>query len=106
MNKNKLFKAYSDDQHGWLAVKKSDLEALAVKGISRFSYVKGQTVYLEEDCDLTLFIKAFEAKFGIPPQIKTIRVNGSSPIRSYERYSSRNETSQIEAYEFDKSGEC
>lgn len=87
MKKDKIYKAYSDDGHGWMAVKKSELVELGIaEKITSCSYVKGQTVYLEEDCDVSTFFKAFEAKFGLPPRHKTVRHDGSSPIRNFFRY--------------------
>lgn len=83
----KVFKFYEDPGHGWLAVKVKDLEAVGsgLHLISHYSYLKGKTVYLEEDCDADKFVKAFEAKFGASPTIKTTFTDGSSPIRSYPR---------------------
>lgn len=85
---NKVFKSYSDPGHGWLAVKRSDLHALGIADkITRFSYQRGNTVYLEEDCDVTLFFKAFKDKFGVEPKtIEQSYTNSSSPIRSYQSY--------------------
>lgn len=87
MKKDKVFKFYSDDQHGWLAVKKTDLDFLGITNkITYCSYTKGNTVYLEEDYDAGLFFKAFETKFGLPPRYETVRYDGSSPIRNYFHY--------------------
>lgn len=86
MKKEKMFKFYSDNGHGWLAVKKTDLDFLGITAqITRCSYVKGNTVYLEEDCDCGLFFRAFELKFGIRPRYETVFHDGSSPIRNYNR---------------------
>lgn len=63
---NKVFKFYSDSGHGWLAVKKNVLLDLGlVDSVSPSSYMKGQTVYLEEDRDMQLFKTAYEAKYGL-----------------------------------------
>lgn len=87
MKKEKMYKFYSDNGHGWLAVKKSELVELGIaEKITYCSYVKGNTVYLEEDCDCGLFFKAFESKFGIVPRYETTFHEGSSPIRNYFRY--------------------
>lgn len=85
---------YSDGQHGWLKVKKSVLNDLNISHlITRCSYQRGEYAYLEEDCDLSTFLKAYY-KGNIPPQwwtidlkIKSHHSNKSSKIRSYERYS-------------------
>ncbi len=85
---NKVFKSYSDPGHGWLAVKRSDLHALGIADkITRCSYQRGQTVYLEEDQDVMTFVVAFQNKFGVKPNMKEQSyTNSSSPIRSYEPY--------------------
>lgn len=53
---------HNDPSHGWLEVKRCDLIALGIEDqISRYSYEKGATVYLEEDCDLTRYMEAAAA---------------------------------------------
>ena len=82
-------KFYSDPGHGWLAVKKEDVELLNLE-ISPFSYQKGKTVYLEEDCDASKFLDAYFKYTEIDPQSYKCderSCNGSSPIRGYEKYS-------------------
>ncbi len=88
-NATKVFKFYSDSGHGWLAVKRQLLADLAILDkVTRYSYQRGQTVYLEEDCDVSTFFLAFEAKYGVRPTTKEGGyTNGSSPIRSYEGFS-------------------
>ena len=64
--KQKTYKLHTDPGHGWLAVRRRELEDLAIADkITRYSYQKGDTVYLEEDCDLETFAKAFRAKHGV-----------------------------------------
>lgn len=78
---------HSDPGHGWLAVKLSDLKMLGIENdITSFSYVKGKTAYLEEDCDATRFIKAAEAK-GITVEVREGPQRDRSPIRSFRSYS-------------------
>ena len=63
--KNKTYIFHTDPGHGWLAVPFKDIEALGVGDkISGYSYVKGKTAYLEEDCDAAVFINAYKARFG------------------------------------------
>lgn len=55
------FKYYSDAGHGWVAVKRDLLINLGIESeVSAYSYQSktGGTVYLEEDRDLNLFLKA------------------------------------------------
>jgi hypothetical protein len=52
---------HSDCGHGWLEVPAREIRALGIEGdISGYSYIStdGMTVYLEEDCDEGVFIKA------------------------------------------------
>lgn len=85
---NKL-KFYSDAGHGWLAVKRELVDVLKIE-VSSFSYQKGKTVYLEEDSDATMFIKAYLKSLSLPEdsklQFEERNHKGSSPIRSYPRY--------------------
>jgi len=82
-------KFHSDAGHGWLAVKITDLFFLGIQNeISGYSYMRGDSAYLEEDCDTGRFLNAAKAK-GI---VVTIQESDShpdrSPIRSYFRYDS------------------
>lgn len=83
--KDKKFRFVSDPGHGWLAVKRSDLESLNVLDkITSYSYQKGKTVYLEEDCDASTFLRAYENKFGKRAGITFGKhYNSGAPIRSY-----------------------
>jgi len=77
---------HSDPGHGWLAVKLSELKMLGIETqISSYSYVKGKTVYLEEDCDAGLFIKAAKAK-GFTVEVQSGKQRDRSPIRSFQSY--------------------
>ena len=52
---------HSDCGHGWLEVPAREIRDLGIEGdISGYSYIStdGMTVYLEEDCDEGVFIKA------------------------------------------------
>ncbi len=84
---NRIYRVYSDPGHGWMAVKRESLIYLGIlHRISGFSYMKDQTVYLEEDCDATLFFKAFEAVFGEEPRQTCTSVNYPHNIRGYEQF--------------------
>ena len=81
------FKFYSDPGHGWMAVKRKMLDELGLKfTITRYSYQKGQTVYLEEDCDAGNFMKALREQRGLEIKIVEKSTDNRSPIRSYESY--------------------
>ena len=77
---------YSDPGHGWAAVKRTVLTDLGIADkVSTYSYQRGQSVYLEEDCDLSLLIGAFK-QAGINPDWVEHHTDRRSPIRSYETY--------------------
>ena len=82
---------YSDPGHAWLAVKKTLLDALGIAGeISSYSYMRGRTVYLEEDCDAPFFLrKAKEA--GIVVRYTDKHTDARHPIRGYSRYTNLRE---------------
>jgi hypothetical protein len=55
--------------------------------ISSFSYQRTEYVYLEEDSDMTVFMKAMEAK-GQKVVFVTRRTDRESRIRKYGQYQS------------------
>ena len=82
--KNKTYIFYNDPGHAWLRVHRAELIELGIAAaVSRCSYQKGSFVYLEEDCDAPLFIKAKESK-GCHISIKDKHSNCSSKIRRYD----------------------
>lgn len=79
-------KFYSDPGHGWGAVKRNVLiEHGVIDKISRFSYQKGATVYLEEDGDLGTLVTTLATK-GITIQYEEKTSDNRSPIRSYDSF--------------------
>lgn len=79
-------KFYADPGHGWGAVKRNLVYSLGVAGkISPCSYQKGDTVYLEEDCDLSIVVDALRAA-GHAVEFETKHTDNRSPIRSYDRF--------------------
>ena len=55
------FNYHTDAGHGWIAVKRKLLDDLGLSNkITPFSYMKGQTVYLEEDQDAALFLNTLK----------------------------------------------
>lgn len=86
----KTFKFYSDPGHGWLAVKIADVIAIgmSVKDFSPYSYIRGKTLYLEEDCDATMFVAQYRLKNdGQRPNYIEKHTDNRHPIRSYDRLS-------------------
>ena len=81
-----VIKFYADPGHGWGAVKRKVLDQLGIADkITSYSYQKGQTVYLEEDCDLSTLVTALALQ-GEVVQYKEKHTNKYSPIRNYERF--------------------
>ena len=79
-------KYYTDPGHGWIAIKRKVLNDLEVADkITVFSYQKGQTVYLEEDCDAFLVMQKLSEK-GITVNFDRKHTNNRSPIRNYNRF--------------------
>jgi len=77
---------HSDPGHAWLAVKLSELDMLGIRNeISSYSYVKGKTAYLEEDCDAGKFIEAMRSR-GIDVEVKQGTCRERSPIRYLKSY--------------------
>lgn len=77
---------HSDAGHGWLAIKEQKLKDIGVyEMVSGYSYRKGKTVYLEEDCDAPLAIGRLE-ELGIPFTIKRGAYQERSNIRSYDSF--------------------
>lgn len=79
---------YTDPGHGWLAVAIEELDLLGIRDqISNYSYRKDGIVYLEEDCDMAVFMNAMEAK-GVEVKLKNVNEpRNDSIIRSYRRFS-------------------
>jgi hypothetical protein len=79
---------YTDPSHGWAKVSLKELSRLNILDkISGYSYIhkNGLNAYLEEDCDLGLYLKTLDHK-GIQYKFIEKNANKSSKIRSYARY--------------------
>lgn len=89
------FTFHEDPGHGWLEVPYHLLGLFKIKSkVSRYSYINGETVYLEEDCDAPLFIRAYlkyhnrsENDFAyFNKKTSTLHSNKPSFIRFYPHY--------------------
>ena len=77
---------YQDPGHGWVAVKRTLLRTLGIEDrITPYSYQRGGTVYLEEDCDMATFHHAAVAA-GWEVNYLPVHTDKRSPIRAYERF--------------------
>lgn len=75
----------SDPDHSWYSVKRAELIYLGIESdISNYSYQRGATVYLEEDCDWPKFFLAYWARYGVGIAVGRSHTDKRSPIRSYE----------------------
>ena len=77
---------YSDPSHSWGKVRRDVLVNLGIADkITRYSYVRGDYAYLEDDCDLTTLCMALTER---NTRVKFVEKhsNRDSKIRSYERY--------------------
>ena len=84
----KTFDYIQDSGHGWIKTPIKLLVELGIhKEISSYSYYRDGFAYLEEDCDLTRFFNAFNARFGFDPKLRNrvARIKRSK-IRSYLCY--------------------
>jgi len=81
------FLFFSDPGHGWLKIPRKLLQQLGIEQkITHYSYQRSEYVYLEEDCDASLFLQTMKEK-GIEVKIVDRRQdNKSSPIRSYASF--------------------
>lgn len=77
---------YSDAGHGWGQIHVNDIPLCIGEKISSYSYIKGRCVYLEEDCDLPMFLDHLKWS-NIPSTILKRATVKHSRIRSYEPYS-------------------
>jgi hypothetical protein len=77
---------YNDPGHGWVAIKRDVLIKLGIEHkVSYYSYQRGQTVYLEEDCDASLLIGAARDA-GTTLEFNEKYCDRHSPIRSYAQF--------------------
>ena len=78
---------YTDPGHGWLEVSIEELELLGILDqISCYSYSKAGKAYLEEDCDMALFMNAIEARGLTVKLVHHNEPRNDSIIRSYRRF--------------------
>ena len=84
MNKSITFEVHEDPGHGWLKVPREAIDRLKIADkISEYSYEQGGKlgwVYLEEDCDASVFVEAMKLT-GVNVVPRFIVVNHDSPIR-------------------------
>lgn len=89
------YSMFNDPGHGWLAVSFAELQALGIaEKITHYSYRRADIVYLEEDCDLTTFIRAKAARGERVIYSETFQQN--TPIRNYSAYEAPSAPAAVE----------
>lgn len=80
------YKFFHDPGHGWLQVSIKEINELGIrKQISEYSYRYGDHCYLEEDCDMRVFVEAYKKLKGSEPSIEDV-YQENTPIRNYRRF--------------------
>ncbi len=78
---------YSDPAHGWYRVRRELLVKYGIaEKVSNCSYQRGTYVYLEEDCDAPLLVRAITDAGVDYRVVNHPTTNGDSHIRSMEYY--------------------
>ena len=76
----------TDPGHGWGIAPREDLANFGLLDkVSPYSYEKGDLVFLEEDCDLGLYVLALKAR-GYEIKFVENHTNFDSRIRNYARF--------------------
>ena len=75
----------TDPGHGWLLVTIDQVEQVGLSAcdFSGFSYRQGNTLALEEDLDMGVFLEAYQAKHKETPLIQAEHLGYDAPIRSW-----------------------
>ena len=80
---------FADPGHAWARVPKKQLTKLGISDkISAYSYQRGNYAYLEEDCDLGVYINVLKSKNYCDFNFKEFHTNRQSKIRGYATYRS------------------
>ena len=82
------FTYFTDPGHGWLAVTwQQARNAGILDKITGCSYISdtGQTIYLEEDCDMNMFLKILTEQ-GTKFELRCVNTDKDSSIRDKRRY--------------------
>lgn len=81
----RVFTVNADPGHAWGKISIDVIEALGLTEghFTNYSYRLGRYLYLEEDCDLSLFVKVYREKTGNTPEWRELHSNKRSRIRNY-----------------------
>jgi hypothetical protein len=80
----RTFTYLQDPGHGWLIVSRSDLAGagMATADFSSCSYVRGDTLALEEDCDMPRFLKRLDER-GVPYRLREQHTGAEAHVRRW-----------------------
>jgi hypothetical protein len=80
----RTFTYLQDPGHGWLIVSRGDLAAAGMSpaDFSASSYVRGDTIALEEDCDMPHFLKNLDER-GIPYRLREQHTDADAHVRRW-----------------------
>jgi hypothetical protein len=86
MTKKISIKVFADPGHAWARIPKAKLVQLGIADkISPYSYMNGANAFLEEDCDLSVLIRALIER-GYEIKFNESHANKQSKIRNYSTY--------------------
>jgi len=81
---------YQDPAHGWIKCSIGLLYGLGIADkISRYSYRRNESVYIEEDGDFYTLLNAAEIQ-GLDIVLRSKHTDKYSRIRSYKQYGEEN----------------
>ena len=80
----RTFTYLQDPGHGWLIVSRGDLAGAGMSpaDFSSCSYVRGDTLALEEDCDMPRFLKRLDER-GIPYRLREQHTDAEAHVRRW-----------------------
>jgi hypothetical protein len=80
----RTFTYLQDPGHGWLIVSRADLAAAGMSpaDFSQCSYMHGDTIALEEDCDMPRFLKGLD-EHGIPYRLREQHTGADAHVRRW-----------------------
>jgi hypothetical protein len=77
-----------DPGHGWLQVPLTELDQLGIRSeITPYSYKNGRFAYLEEDCDMGVYLDARQAQGFPPPEFNRTYTHRFTGRDRYDRFS-------------------
>jgi len=86
MKKTITLQVFADPGHAWARFPLARLAKLGIANqISKYSYIRGDYAYLEEDRDMGVLVEALEQR-GYQFSVNVQVTNRQSKIRGYQSY--------------------